>query len=95
MTKITQDEVHKLAQLSAISLTTDEEATLQAEISNILAYVDQLKELDTEGVEPTYQLSGLTNVFRNDEVDNGIDRETLLSLSAETKDNHIKVPKVL
>jgi len=95
MTQITQDDVRRLAQLSAITLTNDEEIALQADISNILGYIDQLKELDTDGVEPTYHLSGLTNIFRDDEVDNGVDRETLLSLPADTHNNHIKVPKVL
>lgn len=95
MTKITQDEVRKLAILSAITLTDEEEITLQNDISNILGYVDQLKELDTSGVTPTYQLSGLTNIFRSDIVEKGVEREALLALSKDTKDNQIKVPKVL
>jgi len=95
MTSITQDEVRKLAQMSAISLSDDEETTLQSDISNILEYVDQLKQLDTKDVEPTYQLSGLTNVFRSDEIEAGLSRDQLLALAEDTKNNHIKVPKVL
>jgi aspartyl-tRNA(Asn)/glutamyl-tRNA(Gln) amidotransferase subunit C len=95
MTMISPSEVRKLAGLSAITLTDDEVTVLSDDVTTILAYVDQLQELDTDGVEPTYQLSGLTNVYRDDVVENGVNRETLLSLAADTQDNHIKVPKVL
>ena len=57
---------------------------------------EQLDELDTEGVVPAYQVTGLENVYREDSVVSGpITREALLSLAADTKANQIKVPKVL
>lgn len=96
MTQISRDDVLHLAQLSSLQLSDDEVANLQTDIGNILNYVEQLKELDTEGVEPTYQVTDLSNVWRNDTViDYGISREVLLSLAPAHSSNQVKVPKVL
>ena len=96
MTQISRDDVQHLAQLSSLQLADDEVDALQTDISNILGYVEQLGELDTSGVEPTYQVTDLQNVWRNDSViDYGISREALLELSQESSDNQVKVPKVL
>lgn len=55
-----------------------------------------LDELDVAGVEPTYQVTDLENVWRKDEViDGGVTREQLLSLAPETLENQVKVPQVL
>lgn len=96
MTQISRDDVLHLAQLSSLQLADDEIDGLRADISNILGYVEQLNELNTEGVEPTYQVTGLSNVWREDKVVNyGITREELLARAPETVDFQIKVPKVL
>lgn len=95
-TAISRDDVIHLAQLSNLQLGDDEVAALQTDLANILEYVEQLSELDTEGVEPTYQVTDLENVFREDViVEAGADRESLLALAPDQKDNQIKVPKVL
>lgn len=95
MTKISSDDVRALAQLSGLQLADDEVSKLVEDIAGILGYVEQLNELDTNGVEPTYQVTGLQNVWRGDEVRPGLSREELLALAPEAKDNQIKVPKVL
>lgn len=96
MTTISRDDIIKLAQLSSLSLSDAEVESLQGDITNILTYVEQLNELDTKGVEPAYQVTGLENITRGDEVqDSAVTREKLLALAPESKDNHIKVPKVL
>jgi aspartyl-tRNA(Asn)/glutamyl-tRNA(Gln) amidotransferase subunit C len=69
MSTITTDDVRHLAQLSSLQLSDEEVANLQVDLGNILNYIDQLSELDTTGVEPTYQVTGLENVWRDDEVD--------------------------
>lgn len=96
MTQISRDDVQHLAQLSSLHLSDDEIGNLQADISNILQYVDQLAELNTEGVGPTYQVTDLENVWREDQViDDHITREQLLALAPEASNNQVKVPKVL
>lgn len=96
MTKISEDEVRKLARLSGINVSNDDVQRLQTELGAILTYVDQLNELDTEGVKPTYQVTGLEHVARRDEViDYGVSQEQLLANAPDEKDGQFKVPKVL
>lgn len=96
MTHITRDDVQHLAQLSSLQLDDAEAEALGADIENILGYIEQLSELDTTGVEPTYQVTDLENVWRDDVVDDyGIGRDELLALAPDAENNQIKVPKVL
>lgn len=96
MTQISRDDVQHLAQLSSLQLTDDEIDTMQTDLAHILEYVEQLNELDTTGVEPTYQVTDLENVWRDDKViDYGISREQLLALAPAQANNSVKVPKVL
>jgi len=96
MSTITNDDVRHLAALSNLQLTDDEIGNLQVDLTNILAYVDQLNELDTSGVEPTYQVTGLENVWRDDTVKlDAVSRETLLDLAPESAGHSVKVPQVL
>ncbi|HEY5695577.1 MAG TPA: Asp-tRNA(Asn)/Glu-tRNA(Gln) amidotransferase subunit GatC [Candidatus Saccharimonadales bacterium] len=96
MTQVSRDDVQHLAQLSSLHLSEDEIGGLQTDISNILQYVEQLGELDTSGVEPTYQVTDLENVWREDQViEDHVTREQLLALSPQASNNQVKVPKVL
>jgi aspartyl-tRNA(Asn)/glutamyl-tRNA(Gln) amidotransferase subunit C len=96
MTKISREDVLKLARLSSLQLDENEIDPLAADIERILKYVEQLDELDTEGVEPAYQVTDLTNISREDVVEpQVVTREALLALAPEQQDNHIKVHKVL
>jgi len=96
MTDVSRNDVAQLATLSSLQLGDDEIDTLQQDIAAILTYVQQLAELDTEGVEPTYQVTDLENVWRDDAViDEQVTREQLLALAPESAEHQIKVPKVL
>lgn len=96
MTQISRDDVIKLAALSSLQLDDSEIDGLRTDIEAILGYVEQLNELDTEGVVPAYQVTGLQNIFREDEItDTTVDREELLALAPERSGSSIKVPKVL
>ncbi len=96
MTTISTDDVHRLAKLSSLQLNEDEAASLRGDLENILNYIEQLSELDTEGVEPTYQVTGLQNVWRDDTVDTyGVGRDELLAMAPAIDAQQIKVPKVL
>jgi len=96
MTQISDSDVQHLAQLSNLQLADDEVTSLRTDLENIIGYIQQLDELDTSGVEPTYQVTDLQNVWRNDVVDNyGIEKAALLQLAPATEAEQIKVPKVL
>lgn len=94
--QVSSDDIAHLAQLSSIALNPDEADSLRVDIENILGYIEQLSELDTSGVEPTYQVTGLESVFRADEIeDSGVDPAQLVAASAESLNQQFKVPKVL
>jgi aspartyl-tRNA(Asn)/glutamyl-tRNA(Gln) amidotransferase subunit C len=96
MSTITTDDVHHLAQLSSLQLSDSEVKNLRADLENIINHINQLNEVDTSGVEPTYQVTGLENVWRGDEIDAGsVTPEQLLDLAAEQSGHCVKVPKVL
>lgn len=96
MSTITNDDVRHLAQLSSLQMSDAEIESLRADIEKIINYIKQLDELDTDGVKPTYQVTGLQNVWRDDEIiDSSVSRQQLLALAAEQSDNCVKVPKVL
>ena len=95
MTKITQNDVVHLAALSSLKLSPDEITHLENDLGKIFEYIAKLDELDTNGVEPTYQVTDLKNVWRDDSVESGVSSAQLLALSSESLDNQIKVPKVL
>ena len=96
MSTITNDDVRHLAHLSSLQMSDAEVESLRAGIEKIINYINQLDELDTDGVEPTYQVTGLQNVWRDDEIiDSSVSRQQLLALAAEQSDNCVKVPKVL
>jgi len=68
MSKLSRDEVLKLAKLSRLALSEEEITKYQKELSSILDYFERLSQVDTTGLEPTYQVSGLKNVMRSDTV---------------------------
>lgn len=94
--EVTIDTIDHLAQLSNLSLKPEEKSALKTDLSNIFKYIGKLDELDTEGVEPTYQVFEMENVWRPDEItEQDADREALLALTKNEEDHQIKVPKVL
>lgn len=95
MTTISTSDIQHLASLSNLALADDEVDGLRQDLENIIGYIEQLGELDTSGVEPTYQVTGLANVWREDEIQPGVSRETLLDLAPEKQNNQVKVPQVL
>lgn len=96
MSKITTDEVHRIARLAQIAITDDEAKELAKQLGDILTYVEQLDAVDTTGLQPTYQVTGLTGVKRKDQpIKYGVSREGLLQNAAKTNDGYIEVPKVL
>lgn len=96
MAKLTREDVLKLAELARLDLTEDEVKEYQAELSEILQYVEQLSSVETKGLEPTNQVTGLKNVMRKDDViDYGYQPLDLLKNVPATKDNQIKVKRML
>ena len=93
---IKREDILHLAELSEFKLSDDEANALEKDLQGIVKYISQLDKLDVDGVEPTYQVFEMENVWREDVIiPQDADREALLALARETKDNQVKVPKVL
>ena len=96
MTSISTSDIRHLATLSGISLAAEEQESLGKDIEKIIDYIKMLDELDAEDVEPTYQVTGLSRVYRADEVDQvGVSPQQLLELAPDVQDEQVKVPQVL
>ena len=79
--------------LAKIELKGEEKIRVRSDMEKMLDYADKLNELDTDGVEPLVQTIDMENVFRDDVVTNGDDRENMLSNAPEKKDGQYMVPK--
>jgi aspartyl-tRNA(Asn)/glutamyl-tRNA(Gln) amidotransferase subunit C len=96
MAKLSRDDVLKLASLSKLRLSEAEIERLRAELSEILNYVEILDQVDSEGLEPTYQVTGLKNVMREDEQESyGYETADLLKNAPDVQDGQFKVKRVL
>ena len=91
---ISEEEVLKIAKLSKLSLTEKEVKQFSAQIGDILKYVEQLNELDTENVEPTARVIPSYNVFREDVVDHVLTHEKAFLNAPQSENNMFKVPKI-
>ncbi len=96
MTKLSCDDILKLAQLARLELAEAEINQFQEELSEILMYVEKLQTLDTANLEPTNQVSGLVNVSRADEIiDYGYSPKDLIKNVSDVEDNQIKVKRMI
>jgi aspartyl-tRNA(Asn)/glutamyl-tRNA(Gln) amidotransferase subunit C len=90
-----QFDVRYVAQLARLDLSEAEVAKFQTQLGQVLAYVEQLKQLDVTGVEPTAHAQQVTNVFRADEPRPSLDQSAALANAPRAANSLIVVPKVL
>ncbi|MEO1133299.1 MAG: Asp-tRNA(Asn)/Glu-tRNA(Gln) amidotransferase subunit GatC [Cyanobacteria bacterium J06639_1] len=92
---IDRDQVRHVAHLARLALTEAEEEQLTGQLADILAYVEQLSELDTSDVEPTYHAVDMETVLRADNLKPWDAREELLDGAPEREDDFIRVPRLI
>jgi len=93
MANIISDEtIEYVGILAKLELSDTEKEQAKADMGRMLDYIDKLGELDTDGVEPMSHVFSAENVFREDVVTNGDDRERLLSNAPQEKDGMFVVP---
>ena len=96
MANIISDEtIEYVGILAKLDLSPEEKEAAKRDMSRMLDYIDMLNELDTEGVEPMSHIFPLNNVFREDVVENGDDREWMLANAPRKKDGAFMVPKTV
>ncbi len=88
-------DVDKVARLSMLRLDGREKEAMRRELGAIVAFADQLSELDTEGVPPTAHVLPMQNVFRSDEPQGSFDRAARLAGAPASRDGCLYVPKVV
>jgi aspartyl-tRNA(Asn)/glutamyl-tRNA(Gln) amidotransferase subunit C len=81
--------------LSRLEFSEEEKEQYTEQLNVILGYIDQLSELDTEGVKPMYHVIPMTNVLRKDEVRPSMERDDVLMNAPVTKDGCFKVPRII
>jgi aspartyl-tRNA(Asn)/glutamyl-tRNA(Gln) amidotransferase subunit C len=91
---ISLEEIRKIATLARIEIPTAEEQRYTETISAVLEYMKILNEVDTAGVVPTFQVTGLEQIFREDTVVDSMIAEGLIQQFSEIKDRQLVVPAV-
>lgn len=96
MANIISDEtIEYVGILAKLDLSQEEKEAAKKDMGRMLDYIDMLNELDTSGVEPMSHVFALNNVFREDVVTNGDDKDNMLKNAPECKDGAYKVPKTV
>jgi aspartyl-tRNA(Asn)/glutamyl-tRNA(Gln) amidotransferase subunit C len=94
-TRITLAEVEHVARLARLDLAPEEKERMRSQLDAILGYVEQVRRVDTAGVEPTAHVLPLTNVMRDDEVRPSYPTEAMLANAPDAEDEQFRVPRIL
>jgi aspartyl-tRNA(Asn)/glutamyl-tRNA(Gln) amidotransferase subunit C len=95
MSRISTEQVKHVANLARLAITEEEVEKFTKQLDKIITFAEQLNELDTENVKPTYHVLDMKNVLREDVPQKGLPREEVLKNAPEHQDGQIKVPSIL
>ena len=87
--------IENLASLARLYFNEEEKKEIKGDLQRMIAFIDKLNELNTDGVEPLLHMSDAINVFREDEVRGSVSIEEALKNAPETDGVFFKVPKVI
>lgn len=93
MNIISDETIDYVGILAKLELSDEEKEQAKKDMSDMLAYVGKLNELDTDGVEPMSHTFDVHNVFREDVVTNGDNRDNMIRNAPDCSDDCYKVPK--
>jgi len=83
--QLSKDQVKKVAKLANLPISEEEEETYSKQLSAIIDYIEQLKSVKTEGVEPTYNVTGKFSVEAKDEIQESLSQEEALKNSSNIR----------
>lgn len=92
---VDKDTVAKIARLARVRVDESQQEALAGELSNILGWIEQLSELDTEGVEPMTSVVSMKLPLREDEVTDGGYQDRVTANAPEAAHGFYAVPKVV
>ncbi len=87
--------IQNIAKLSKLKFDSSAEEKMKADLEKMLAFVDKLNEIDTEGVDPLIYMSEEINVLREDEISENTSQEDSLKNAPVKDSDYFKVPTVL
>lgn len=93
--KVDKEALAKIAHLARLKIKPEEEDGLLKDMNEILNWVEKLKEVDTDGVEPLTHMTAEMNVFRSDKAETVISMEDALKNAPEQDGQFFKVPPVI
>lgn len=93
--EISKEQVEHVARLARLDVSEDDKTTFARQLSSILTHIDQLKEVETAGVEPTATVLPTDNVFRDDDVRPSLSQEQALANAPDQAEGFFRVPKIL
>ena len=94
-TRITLAEVEHVARLARLDIAPDEKERMRGQLDAILGYVEQLRRVDTTGIEPTAHVLPLVNILREDEIRPSYPVEAMLANAPEPEAGQFRVPRIL
>lgn len=92
---ITREDVEHISWLASIKISDDEKEKFVDQFNSILDYFHQLDEVDTEGIEPTYRVVDLANVFRDDVACKSLTQEEALKNAPRRENGYFKSPRIV
>lgn len=92
---ISIEELEYIAKLARIELDKNDRERFNEKLSSVITYIEKIKGIDLENVEPTYSPIPLNNVFREDERKPSLDRESLLMNAPKKREGYFQVPKMV
>jgi|TARA_B100001059_G_scaffold53467_1_gene47575 aspartyl-tRNA(Asn)/glutamyl-tRNA(Gln) amidotransferase subunit C len=93
--KLNKTKVQELAHLARLEFSNEELIDIIKDLEKIIEFCDQLKSLDTQGIDPLIYLSDEINVLREDKVSEGLKKEDALKNAPASDSDYFKVPKVI
>ena len=93
--KIDKESLKKIAHLARLEIKPEEEESLLSSMDSVLSWMEQLDEINTEGVEPLTHIMDESNIWRQDISENTLSRAEALANAPSKNDTYIMVPKVI
>ena len=92
---ITKETISHMASLSKLSFSESEKETLSNELNEIISFIDKIREIDTDGVEPTYQVNQYDSPVREDKVWESLPQKEVVKNTVEEQYGYFKILKVV
>jgi aspartyl-tRNA(Asn)/glutamyl-tRNA(Gln) amidotransferase subunit C len=92
---ITREDVEHISWLASIKIEDEEKDRFVEQFNTILEYFHQLDEVETDGIEPTYRVVDLANIFRDDETSKSLSQEEALKNAPRRENGYFKSPRIV